>query len=64
MKPCRSKEKVKCSQCSKMFADDYYLKDHIATKHANETEWKYKCNICGDNKRFQYCATLKKHQHL
>lgn len=58
-KTCQLEErKHACTECGKMFLSNVYLKDHMASVHA---EAKHLCITCG--KKYKQRASLSKHRN-
>ena len=60
MKTCQNKLTVMCSFCSKVFATNEYLKQHIRMKHENEGLEVTMCHRCGAT--FKWKVSLYRHR--
>ena len=53
-------KKIECKECSKMFAYQYELREHMFIHQGGQTTSKFKCQFC--DKCFQRSTTLKNHE--
>ena len=60
VKKLHKEKTVQCKQCSKLFAYQYELREHMFVHKTGGVESKFKCKFC--NKYFQRATTLKNHE--
>ena len=53
-------KKIECKECSKMFAYQYELREHMFIHTGGQEASKFKCQFC--DKSFQRSTTLKNHE--
>lgn len=53
-------KKIECKECSKMFAYQYELREHMFIHSGGQEASKFKCKFC--DKSFQRSTTLKNHE--